>query len=160
MIIQRLRYIAKAEDINFTREGLYEVAHIADGDMRQAIIILQLVNHSYSKISLKNINKLYDRHHETVLTHMLLACQNGDITSACIDLQSLEKGGYATNDIALSILNVLRDWETNEINARLRMKYMNEISQTCMIISQGVVTYLQLAGSVCRMALMNDNLSI
>ena len=84
---------------------------------------------------------------------MLISCKNKDLKNALIHLKHLINGGYSSSDIALSIINILKSMKMEEIDEYTRIRFIQNVSQTCMAISQGITTELQLSGCLSQMIL-------
>ena len=158
-IKKRLEFICKKENIEYTKDGIDTLIVISQGDMRQAINSLQLTYDGFKKINNKNIYKLCDKPHPLTISNIFTACYKNDIKNALIELQSLWEKGYSGSDISLSMLNVLRSYNYNYIPENIKILYSDIISRTCMIISKGIDTKLQLTGCIAEMC-NNKNISL
>lgn len=150
-IAERIKKICSIEKIPFTEEGIKTLVETSQGDLRKAINNLQLTYNGYTKITPDNVYKLCDRPHPLVIQNIFLACRNKDIKKAFEYLEDLRVKGYSSSDISLSMINTLRELDKTILDERTKIKYIEEISKTCIIISQGVSSQLQLTACICRL---------
>lgn len=150
-IVDQLRLICKDRDIEFTEKSLKSVYSVSQGDMRNAINTLQLVYTTCKKLTEKNVFDTVNKPHPEEMKDLLLACYKGELKNALQRLEAMIKYGYCPSDIVLSMLNILRSYITTEIEEKDKMEFLKEISQTCMIISGGISTELQLVSCVCNL---------
>jgi hypothetical protein len=66
-------------------------------------------------------------------------------------LEKLREKGYSSSDIALSMVNTLKSPNMIEIDEKIKIEYMKEISHASLIITKGVETPLQLTGSIAKL---------
>lgn len=150
-IIVRLSKICEMENVPYTKEGLYEISMIAQGDLRKSINNLQLVFNGYKDIIPENVFKLCDKPHPMIIQNIFIACSKKDIKSALEILSNLYKNGYSSTDISSEMINTLKNIDKNIINEKIKVLYMEEISQACLVISKGISTNLQLDGSIAAL---------
>lgn len=150
-IKDRLTKICNIEKIPFTQEGLNSIVIIAQGDLRQAIYILQLTYNGYINVIPENVYKLCDKPHPLVIQNIFMACSKRELKTALILLNELRNKGYSSSDISLSMINTLKTLDSSIINEHMKIKYMEEISKACLIISKGLNTKLQLTGCIAAL---------
>jgi replication factor C subunit 2/4 len=150
-IIERLKKICNIENIPFTDEGLNAIVTTAQGDLRQAINNLQLTFNGYNHIIPENVYRLCDKPHPLIIQNIFIACNKKDIKTALNYLNELSKGGYSSSDISMSMLHTLKNINNNIMDEKTKIKYMEEISKACLIISKGLNTPLQLTGCIAAL---------
>jgi len=150
-MLTRLRKICELEKINFTEDGLKTIITISQGDLRKAINNLQLTYNSYTNIIPETVYKLCDKPHPLVIQNIFVACHKKDVRTALIYLDDLRNKGYSSSDISLSMVNTLKDMNTDIFDEATKMKYMEEVGKTCLIISKGINTPLQLSGCIAAL---------
>jgi len=155
-IIERLTNIADNEGVKYTKKAIESIAFMAQGDMRSAINNLQLAHSSFGKLDEKKIVKLCDEPQPVQIETIINHCRESDIYTVVVKLKDLLEMGYSPSDVALGTLNVLK-YMSKKDNDPILIKYMREISQTCMVISKGVVTDLQLTGCFMQMVKLSIN---
>ena len=150
-LLERLENICKMEKVHYTSEGLDSIVLTSQGDMRKAINHLQLTCDGYGDVTPENVYKLCDRPHPFVIKDIFLACYNKDIKKAIEYLEKLRDKGYSSSDIALSMVNTLKSPNMIEIDEKIKVEYMKEISHASLIITKGLDTPLQLTGSIAKL---------
>ena len=156
-IISKLSNICDIENIKYNDKSIGELAFISQGDLRQAINNLQLAYNDSNEINSETISKLCDDPHPLTIKKLLLECKNNNLKNVLTQLRKLTNMGYSASDISLNILNVLKYLHISEISSDTKIMFMKEIGQTCMVISKGISTELQLAGSLAKMIKLNKN---
>lgn len=152
-IISRLKQICSIENIKFTEEGLECLVVNAQGDLRKAINNLQLVFNGFGEINSDNVYKLCDKPHPTIIKNIFIACYNKDLKKALTQLDELRSSGYCGSDICISMTNTLKSTKIDEIDEETKIKYLEDISKTCIIISKGLDKPLQLTGCIAKLCL-------
>jgi replication factor C subunit 2/4 len=150
-ITQRLKQICQIENVPHSDEGIDAIVVTAQGDLRQAINNLQLTYNGYLNIIPANVYKLCDRPHPLIIQNIFIACYEKDIRLALKYLNELREKGYSSSDISISMINTLKNAKLDKINEETKIKYMEEISKTCLIISKGINTPLQLSGTIAAL---------
>ena len=150
-VYNKLKYICEMEKIEFTDDGLNTIVNISQGDLRKAINNLQITYNGYGIINTENVYKLCDKPHPFILQNIFEACYNKDIKTALTYLNDLRNKGYSSSDISLSMINTLKDMDNNVFDEKVKIKYMNEISKSSLIISKGINTPLQLSGCIAAL---------
>ena len=149
----RLKKICEIEKIPYTDDGINAIVITAQGDLRQAINNLQLTFNGYINVVPENVYKLCDKPHPLIITNIIIACSKKDIKTSLSYLNDLRNKGYSSSDISLSMVNTIKNIDKNILDEGTKIKYMDEISKTCLVISKGMNTPLQLTGciaSLCR----------
>lgn len=152
-IASRLKFICEKENVPYTEDGINEIANITQGDLRQAINNLQLIYNGYRDITPENVYRLCDIPHPLVIKEIFLACKQKNIREALKLLDNLRKQGYSNSDISISMINTLKNMKTDEIDDETKIKYLEDICRTSLIISKGIDKSLQLTGCIAHLCL-------
>lgn len=152
-IAEKLQKICEIEKVPYTKEGINAIVITAQGDLRKAINNLQLTYNGYIKIIPENVYMLCDKPHPMTLQYIFEACYKGDIRTALQQLNTLREKGYSSSDISFSMINMLKNAQLTSIDEETKIKYMEEISKACLIISKGMNTPLQLTGAICALCI-------
>lgn len=148
-IATRLMQICEKEQAEYDKDGINSIVITSQGDLRQAINNLQLIHNGYIKVTLENVYKLCDNPPPLILKKILLACKTKNIKEALKYLNELRSKGYSSSDIALSMINLLKNMEKDEvITEKDKIKFMEEFGKTSVIISKGIDSQTQLTGAV------------
>lgn len=150
-IAERLKKICHEEKIKYTDEGIDAIVLTAQGDLRKAINNIQLTFNGYCKIIPENVHKLCDTPHPFTLQNIFEACYKKDIKTALSLLNELRGKGYSSSDISFSMINILKNFKFETFDEATKIKYMDEISRTCLVISKGLNTSLQLTGAISHL---------
>lgn len=150
-IANRIKKICSIEEIPYTDDGIKTLVETSQGDLRKALNNLQLTYIGYTKVTPENVYKLCDKPHPLVIQNIFTACHNKDIKKALEYLNDLQKKGYSSSDISLSMIGTLKDLDKSVLDERTKIRYIEEVSKTCIIVSQGVISSLQLTACICRL---------
>lgn len=151
-IIKRLSYICEQEGVEWTMEGLQTILTVCNGDMRQAINNLQTISTAYRIINEENVFKVCDKPHPIIIKKIFIACKENNIRNALIELKGLKKNGYSSLDIIINMIGLLKSSSFTDLSEMLKIKFMEELGNTMVIISNGITTDLQLVGCLCKLS--------
>ncbi len=100
--------IAEKESINVTREFVEAVAFTSEGDLRQAVNILQSASTFDQPLAADAVYKVADTPHPSIILEAITSCINKDLDSGIEKVYGLYKLGYAPTDIMNSMLKVIK----------------------------------------------------
>ena len=80
-VVERLRYIAENENVDYDIEALETIYEISEGDMRKAINILQAAS-ALGKVTVEAVFKVVGMARPKEVREMLKAALSGDFTAA------------------------------------------------------------------------------
>ena len=147
-IKKRLEFICKTENIEYEDKGLDAINFISQGDIRQAINNLEATYHGYKIITEDNVYKLCYHPHPKLVVEIITECVKLNLLKSIELIHELKNSGYCPNDILLTMLNNLREIPIDE---DIRINFTKIISETYMIVSDGIDSNLQLYGCLSRM---------
>eukprot|EP00834_Sanchytrium_tribonematis_P003603 NODE_144_length_15804_cov_0.729131.p6 type:complete len:333 gc:universal NODE_144_length_15804_cov_0.729131:2926-1928(-) len=107
-ISERIRQIADLESIEITNEFVKAVAFTSEGDMRQALNILQSASTFTRPLTAETVYKVADTPHPTIVQEGIRSCLNKDLDGAIEKIHGLYKQGYSPNDIMTTMLRVIK----------------------------------------------------
>lgn len=151
-VIKRLKVVCGLEDVEYNEEGLDAIVTVSRGDMRQALNNLQTTFNGYKIITPDNVYKICDIPHPMIIQNIFLRCKAGDVKEALIELEKLRAKGYCSSDIAVAMFTTLKSSKIEGLDEKTKIKFMEEVGRTQLIISRGVNSPLQLTGCVCEMS--------
>lgn len=151
MILQRLLQVCEAEQVQYNNDGLTALIFTAEGDMRTALNNLQATNSGFGFVNDKNVFKVCDQPHPTLVKDIVKNCIAQDIVAAETGMLSLWRTGYSALDIIGTIFRVCKSYEMDE---KLKLLYLKEIGTCHMCIADGITTALQLHGLVARLCIV------
>jgi replication factor C subunit 2/4 len=161
-IYDKLCYICNNEKIQYTDNGLRDIVYISDGDLRKAIHTLQVINQSFDIITENNVYKLCEKPKPYIIKNIIIFCFKKDLKLAFKETKHLLELGYSALDICLSMNNLLLTYsyliKLNDISnyfnteyIKHSAKYLELISNSMMIITQGLDTPTQLYGLIAEL---------
>lgn len=171
-VVKRLYQICKAENVEYSDDGIAALVFSAEGDMRQAINNLQSTSAGFGFVSGDNVFRVVDSPHPVKVQAMIKACQEQKIDEALDILKDLWYGphnrthqlvhfidmfcrtlGYSSHDIISSMFKVTKTIPS--LSEHTKLEFVREIGFTHMRILEGMQTYLQLAGCVAKLCKLN-----
>lgn len=149
---KKLLDIISKENIKYDLDGVDAIIDIANGDLRKAINILQLIYVSFKYISSENVYNICDKPHPKVIGTIINFCIHKNIKEALLVLNKLYDDGYSSLDITLGMFNYLKN--SININNKIKIVYINEVCRSYIIINKGLNTKLQLNGCLAQLCLL------
>lgn len=143
-----LMKICKTENIKFDDPGLNIICYISDGDMRKAINDLQKTAYTFNKISEKAVLNVCKVPNPKDIKNIIDLCAKKDLEAADAGVLDIIREGYYYLDIISGFVYVLF---TYKISEDLRLRLVNIVNKTKIVISTGLRSKLQLSGMLCRM---------
>lgn len=158
-IKKRLEMICNKENITYDNNGIKKIIFISQGDIRQAINNLEATYYGYNTITEEHVNKLCYHPHTDIIKNIIKACIRKDLINSIKLIHQLKINGYCSNDILLTILNILREWNIVEDDnwtllesmENIKINFIKIISDCYINVSDGIDTQLQLYGCISRM---------
>jgi replication factor C subunit 2/4 len=151
---KRLSAIAQYEGVShqLTPDGLKALAFVAQGDLRQAINLLQTVSVGLGRIDSLNVYRVADRPHSAAVAGMLRACSQGDAAAAVGDMMALCAQGFAAVDLLAAVrVAVARD-DVFRLSDDLRSKWVTLVDDAHTHSSALPESHLQLAALAAALA--------
>ncbi|KAK3114604.1 replication factor C subunit 4 [Teratosphaeriaceae sp. CCFEE 6253] len=152
-VVKRLYQICKAENVEYSDDGIAALVFSAEGDMRQAINNLQSTSAGFGFVSGDNVFKVVDSPHPVKVQAMLKSCQDQKVDDALDSLKELWGLGYSSHDIITTMFRVTKNLPS--LSEHSKLEFVKVIGFTHMRILEGVQTYLQLAGCVAKLCKLN-----
>ncbi|CAH8462856.1 unnamed protein product [Schistosoma rodhaini] len=147
-VMARLLEVSRFEGVSYTEEGLEAIVFTADGDMRQALNNLQSTHEGFGMVSSDNVFKVCDEPHPMLIKQLIDHCSKGELSAAHKILRHLWTLGYSAEDIITITFRVIKN---NPMEEYLKLGFIKEVGLTHLRISEGLGTYLQLAGLLARL---------
>lgn len=145
---QRLKYICEQENIEYEETGIKALVFIAHGDMRKAINNLEATYNSFTYITEENIYKLCHQPHPSQIIQIIKKCASKNIIEVINNYHALKEKGYCNSDILQTLIATLKYVSIDE---RLRINYIMIISDTYIIINEGLDNALQMYACFSRL---------
>lgn len=147
-IIKRLLQICEIEKIKYYDDAIEEIAILSQGDMRNAINNLQLTYNAFGKIKIKYVHEIIDKPQPLIIKRCLIACKNKNLLESIKVLRELRELGYSAMDILTSMKNTIKLDNISELTEKDKVEFLDAISESTYIVSQGMDTDLQLYGCI------------
>jgi replication factor C subunit 2/4 len=144
-IIKQIKFIAENENINITDDGLNAIIFTSNGDMRQAINILQTCSAGFKIVNEENIFYIADIPHPQIIKDLILKCIDKNVNEACKEITNIYQMGYSATDIIGTIYNVSKSLE---IPDNIKLYILKEIGFIQLRISEGLNTLCQLVSLI------------
>jgi replication factor C subunit 2/4 len=149
-INNKLMDICKKENIEYTEEALKLLTMNANGDIRYAINNLEVIHYGFGKIEKKNIYELCHQPQPEIIINLIQECVYKNIKKVITIIEELKNKGYCSNDILLTIINIL---QYVKIDEDIRINFNRILNESYVQICDGVDTNLQLYGCISRIIL-------
>lgn len=147
-ISERIINICNKENIKYTKDGIDRIITISSGDIRQAINNLEATFYGYNEITVDNINKLCYQPHPIILFNIIKLCVSQKLFDSIDEINKLKSDGYCASDILLSMINILKDIQIDE---DIKINFIKIISDTYIIVSDGIDSNIQLYSCLGKM---------
>merc|ERR1712106_624241 len=147
-VLANILAVCKAENVEYSDDGLEAIVFTAQGDMRQALNNIQSTAQGFSHVSSENVFKVCDEPHPLLIKDMINHCIKTSYDDAYKILAHLWKMGYASQDI---ISNIFRVCKSHGMAEFMKLEFIKEIGKTHLALAQGTQSLLQLAGLLARL---------
>jgi len=147
-VLANILAVVKAENVQYSDDGLEAIVFTAQGDMRQALNNLQSTHEGFGFVKSANVFKVCDEPHPLLIKDMLDHCLKADIDEAYKVMAHLWKLGYSSEDI---VTNVFRVCKSHGMAEYMKLEFIKEIGRTHLALAQGTQSLLQLAGLLARL---------
>lgn len=143
-----LSKICKSEKISYEDSGLDIICYISGGDMRKAINDLQKTAYTFDKITETTVLDVCKVPNPKDIKNIIDLCIKKNLELADKGILEIIRDGYYYLDIISGFVYVL---STYEISEDLRLRLVDIVNKTKIIISTGLRSKLQLSGMLCRL---------
>ncbi|KHN70330.1 C-terminal domain of replication factor C [Ordospora colligata] len=149
IIFSRLSEISKYEVINITEEALNLLTDLSDGDMRQALNILQACINTSFTVDEEFIIKIIGLPSPRRIENILKKLMQSDIESAIAEFNQVWDEGFDASDLISSFFKACKRIENYEI--------LKIVGLATMRISEGVNSKVQFYGLFNDIVCINTN---
>ena len=150
-ITRYLRNICEKEKLVYMPSGLESICYVSDGDMRKAINNLQLTAFSYQKINKQTVFKVCKLPDPEDIKRIIQFVLNTKLVEANTEIENIIADGYYYSDIVTGFNYVMSEYN---IDTDLKLRLIDVINQTKIVISTGLRSRLQLTAMLCRMIMV------
>lgn len=143
-MINRLEEICRLEKITISREIIKEIIVNSDGDMRSALINLEVINKGLKDADKKNyLSLMTNKIEKNLLDKILIAMIEGEFHDCVKIYREIKKNGYSNIDIIFNLINHVK---IVDIEEDVRIKLMTRLSKTFVILNDKSETDVQMYG--------------
>lgn len=123
-IIKQLEYVCKEESIEYTNDGLKEIAILSDGGLRDALSILDQISKSQEKITAELVGKEIGSISDSIIVDLLKSFNNNDFSKIESIFEEFEKSNVnykvvvkkiiiKLSEVASKIINGTNEWQVD-----------------------------------------------
>jgi replication factor C subunit 2/4 len=137
-VVHRIMQICKAENVQYSDDGIAALVFSAEGDMRQAINNLQSTHAGFGFVDGDNVFKVVDSPHPIKVQAMIKACHECRVDDALTTLKELWDLGYSCHDIISTMFRVTKTIDTLSEHAKLefiKVSWCCLFSWSCLLLS-------------------------
>ena len=151
----KIKNICETENIEYTEEGINTLIFVSDQDIRQLINNLECIYYSFGKLNDENIYKFIDKPKTFYITEILKECYNKNFPETIRIIKSLYYKGYTPNDILLTFMKYLFEYDNDDIHLdeETKLKLYEIVSLSYILVNSEIDTLLQLCGCVSKVYL-------
>ena len=143
-MINRLEEICRLEKITISSEIIKEIIVNSDGDMRSALINLEVINKGLKDADKKNyLSLMTNKIEKNLLDKILIAMIEGEFHDCVKIYREIKKNGYSNIDIIFNLINHVK---IVDIEEDVRIKLMTRLSHTFVILNDKSETDVQMYG--------------
>ena len=140
----RLKEICSIEKITISDDIIKEIITNSEGDMRSALINLEVINKGLKDKDKKNFRSLMtNRIEKDLLDKILIAMIEGNYYDCVKYYQNIKKNGYSNIDI---IFNLISHVKIVNIKEDVRIRLMTRLSKTFVTLNDKSETDVQMYG--------------
>lgn len=161
----KIKTICDIENVKYTDEGINTLIFVSEHDIRQLINNLECIYYSFGILNEENIYKFIDKPKTFYISEILKACFEKDYIKTISIIKNLYFKGYTPNDILLTFMKYLFEYEHNiNLDEETKLKLYEIISLSYIVVNSDIDTLLQLCGCISKVYLYiqtkNDNFTI
>ena len=143
-MINRLEQICKLEKIAISSDIIKEIIVNSDGDMRSALINLEVINKGLKDADKKNyLSLMTNKIEKNLLDKILIAMIEGEFHDCVKTYREIKKNGYSNIDIIFNLINHVK---IVDIEEDVRIRLMTRLSKTFVILNDKSETDVQMYG--------------
>lgn len=143
-MINRLEEICRLEKITISRDIIKEIIVNSDGDMRSALINLEVINKGLKDADKKNyLSLMTNKIEKNLLDKILIGLIEGNFYDCVKEYKEIKKNGYSNIDIIFNLINHVK---IVDIEEDVRIRLMTRLSKTFVILNDKSETDVQMYG--------------
>jgi replication factor C small subunit len=152
---ERILYIAKAEGVTLTKDGLEAILYVAAGDMRRAINALQAAAMIDKTVNMDAIYKTTSTAKPTEIIELIRNALDGNFAGARSKLDNLMvEQGFSGEDIIGQIYRAMIEMT---ISDKLKIELIDKIGEIDFRIAEGSNERIQIEALIAHFILCGAN---
>tara|TARA_B110000879_G_C11179849_1_gene517769 strand:+ start:3527 stop:4534 length:1008 start_codon:yes stop_codon:yes gene_type:complete len=155
-IKKKIKEISKKENINIDEDSINDLIFVSDNNIRQVINNMECIYYCYKKINSETIYKIIDKPKPFYIKKILKYCFEGKLEDSIDILNELYNKGYSPNDILQTFMKFILE-DDFEFDKKTKMKLYEIISLSYIRVNDGIDSFLQLSGCLCKIFLFINN---
>jgi replication factor C subunit 2/4 len=132
----RLTEICLMENISYKKDGIEYLAVLSNGDMRNAIKLLQSTSDRHKEITFNAVTSACDKPPPILIKDILKNCMDNKLKDAIQLYMELKSKGFTGTDIITNSFSVLKLNITNDISDANKVKLLYVISEYMYLLSK------------------------
>jgi replication factor C small subunit len=153
-IVERLEYIADAENVSTDKQGIEAILYLANGDMRAAINLLQAASSTGEKVTGPVVYSISGRASPKEVRGLLTSSSEGKYEEAITSMKSLiYENGVSPIDL---IRQIHRELLGLDMSKKRTMSTLEKAAEAEFRISEGASGEIQLAALLAYIGLENN----
>ena len=118
--VNRVKNICLVENIKYDENAISYLFDICQKDLRQTINMLELIHHTYAKITIENINNICDIPSQQTLQDLYDYINKKDIKNICRLIKKFQLDGYYSLDVLLHFIQFIKNIKVNESKKKIK----------------------------------------
>lgn len=155
-IRKKIKEICKKENIKFDKKAYDDLIFVSDYNIRQVINNMECIYNCHKVINTNTIYSIIDKPKPFYIKLILKNCFDGKLEKSIEILNELYNKGYSPNDILQTFMKFILE-EDFEFDKDVKMKIYEIISLSYIRINNGIDSFLQLSGCLCKISLFISN---
>jgi DNA polymerase III gamma/tau subunit len=144
VLFRSLKDICKIEKISIADDIIKEIIVNSEGDMRSALINLEVINKGLTDIDKKNYSNLMtNKIEKNLLDKLLIGLISGEFHQCIKHYKEIKQNGYSNIDIVFNLINHVK---IVDIEEQIRIRLMERLSKTFVILNDKSESDVQMYG--------------
>lgn len=153
---KKIKDICIKEEIIHDEDSFDDLIFVSNNNIRQVINNMECIYNCYKKIDRETIYNIIDKPKPFYIKKILRLCFDGNLKESLEILNELCKKGYSPNDILQTFMKFILG-DDFEFDKKTKMKLYEIISLSYIRINNGIDSFLQLSGCLCKISLYINN---
>ena len=153
---KKIKDICNKEKIIYDEESFDDLIFVSNRNIRQIINNMECIYNCYNKINSETIYNIIDKPKPFYIKKILRSCFDGNLKESLEILNELYIKGYSPNDILQTFMKFILGNDF-EFDKKTKMKLYEIVSLSYIRVNNGIDSFLQLSGCLCKISLYINN---